>query len=103
MIDQENKPILFTGPVNVDGPVADPLLNIVTETHPILYRNVEVYQWVEKSENIEERRGNQVRRGTKYNYKSQWCSSFTDSKNFRDQNYNHNKRPDISSEVLRGG
>ena len=49
-MDGGDEPIFFTGPIKVDGQVTDALFNIVTETHPVLYRDVQVYQWVETSQ-----------------------------------------------------
>ena len=65
-----------------------------------MYRDVEVYCWTEQVENIEERRGNQVRRGQKYHYTSKWVSDFVESRNFKDRNYDVNVRPDIRAECF---
>ena len=65
-----------------------------------MYRDVEVYCWTETVENVEERRGNQVRRGQKYNYASKWVTDFVESRNFKDRNYDVNVRPDILKECF---
>ena len=53
----------------------------------MLSRKVEVYCWREELSHFEERRGNQVRKGTKCDYKPHWCnvSSMPDSSKFRDR------------------
>lgn len=84
---QSNEPIFFRGPCHVDGPVSDPFFNLVTKEHPILYRDVEVYCWVERVETVEERRGDQVRRGKKYHYTATWTKDFVDSTCFKDKKY----------------
>ena len=87
----------------MDGPVSDSKFGVVTREHPLLYRDVEVYCWTERVEEVEERRGDQVRRGKKYHYTTQWVSQFVDSSRFKDQKYNQNVRPDVSNEVIAGG
>ena len=76
--------VFFTGPCSVDGPVSDAKFGVVTKEHPVLYRDVETYCWTERIENTEERRGDQVRRGKKYHYKTAWVSQFVDSNSFKD-------------------
>ena len=67
---------------------------------PFLERVVETYCWVESSETVEERRGDMVRRGTKYNYKSQWCTSYVSSSGFKDPKYRVNEPPNVSNETF---
>ena len=66
----------------------------------MLIRRVEVFQWVEHIEHIEERKGDMVRRGKKYSYNAQWCSNYADSSNFKDKKYDLNKMPNLHSETF---
>lgn len=75
-LECDGRPVLFDGPCQVDGPVSDAKFGLHTTCHPIMYREVEVFQWTQTSQNIEERRGDQVRRSVKYSYKAQWSSTF---------------------------
>ena len=86
-IETGGKPVFFSGPCTVDGPVADAKFGLVTQSHPIMWRKVEVFQWRETATQVEERRGDQVRRGTKYSYKAEWSSSFVSSHGFKDPKY----------------
>lgn len=86
-IETGGKPVFFSGPCTVDGPVADAKFGLVTQGHPIMWRKVEVFQWRETASQVEERRGDQVRRGTKYSYKAEWSSSFVSSDGFKDPKY----------------
>lgn len=98
-----SQPVFFSGPCHVDGPVGDSKFGVMTMDHPLLYRDVEVYCWTEKSEDVETRHGSQVRRGKKYHYKTEWVTNYVDSKYFKDQKYNQNVHPDVSSECFQGG
>ena len=64
-------------------------------------REVEVFQWDESCETIEQRRGNQVKRGKKYSYKAVWSKSFRDSNGYADPNYRVNIRPSVSNETFK--
>ena len=67
-----------------------------TSNEAWLRRKVEVYCWTEQKTSFEERRGDQVRRGTKCDYTPTWCESVPNSKDFRDKS-KVNQRSNISS------
>ena len=73
------------GQLQVDGPPADPKFQMPTRNEVFLKRKVEVYCWKEQLTSIEERHGNQVRRGTKCDYTPHWSESVPDSSRFRDK------------------
>jgi hypothetical protein len=73
------------GQLQVDGPPADPIFQMPTKNEAFLRRKVEVYCWKEQLSSIEERHGNQVRRGTKCDYTPHWSESVPDSSRFRDK------------------
>jgi len=77
-------PIFYHGKCFVDGPVGDPMFGIQTRCHPVLYRDVEVFCWVETSQNTEKRLGDQVKRSKVYTYTAKWVSDYVDSRSFRD-------------------
>ena len=83
----EEQPVFLNGTLVVDGPPSDPQFNVTTRNEACIYRKVQVYCWVEHLTNFEERRGDQVRRGTKCDYKPTWCdaSNVPDSRRFRDK------------------
>ena len=102
-IETGGKPVFFSGPCTVDGPVADAKFGVVTQSHPIMWRKVEVFQWRETATQVEERRGDQARRGTKYSYKAEWSSQFVSSSGFKDPKYRQNIAPDVHDETIHGG
>ena len=67
-----------------------------------MLRDVEVYCWTERVENIQEKSGNRVRQSKEYHYTTKWlpAKSYVDSRNFKDQKYNLNVAPDIQEERL---
>ena len=83
----QGQPIFFTGPCYVDGPVSDPKFGIMTAGHPVLYRDVEVFQKEETRETIKERRGDQVRNSEKFSYKATWGKIYCDSRSYNIKYY----------------
>ena len=72
------------------------MFNILTMNSVALRRQVEVFQWSERMEEIRTRQGNQVRVGKKYNYTAEWSRNFRDSSNYADPKYkNTNIRPSV--------
>jgi hypothetical protein len=74
----------LSGPVQVDQSLRDPRFGI--EQRAIrLERQVEMYQWRERSETKEEKKvGGAVERTTTYTYSKEWSSSLNDSSRFHD-------------------
>jgi hypothetical protein len=68
---------------------------------PLLKRRVDVYCWTEEIIQVEERKGDMVRRGSKAKYTPKWVeqSQFQDSSSFKDKN-KVNIRPTVSSQTF---
>jgi len=61
-----------SGPLKIVDKVKDARFKVSAPGHPILCRNVEVFQWEEKQVKFEETRGNMKRTGTRFEYHCHW-------------------------------
>ena len=60
--------LFVTGTIKVEDSPADPDFGFVANGHTILYRKVEVLVWEEQINQIEERNGSFVKKGTAASY-----------------------------------
>lgn len=80
----DGKLVHITGPVKPNGPVTDPQFGISADGALALSRDVEMYQWVEKSESSTEKNlGGSEETRTTYTYSKQWSPRRIDSSDFR--------------------
>jgi hypothetical protein len=91
----DGKLVHITGPVKPNGSVEDPQFGIRAEGALALAREVEMYQWVEKSESKTEKNvGGSEETTTTYSYSKEWNSKRIDSSDFKVQNGHEN--PDFA-------
>ena len=80
----DGKLIHITGPVKPNGEVVDPQFDIRADGALAIAREVEMYQWVEKSESKTEKNvGGSEETTTTYTYSKQWSSRRIDSSDFK--------------------
>jgi hypothetical protein len=80
----EGKLVHIEGPVKAEGTVADQQFGIEAAGALAIRRNVEMYQWVEKSESKTEKNlGGSETTTTTYSYAKEWRTSAVDSSDFR--------------------
>jgi hypothetical protein len=85
-----NKAVLIQGKVQPNGTVQDPIFGIKSPVL-ILRRNVEMYQWKEKtSTHTEEKVGGSTETTTTYDYIKEWSSSEISSSSFKYPQGHHN-------------
>ncbi|MGV3551560.1 TMEM43 family protein [Rhizobium sp.] len=91
----EGKLVHITGPVKPNGEVVDPQFDIRADGALAVRRNVEMYQWVEKSESKTEKNvGGSEDTTTTYSYSKEWSSRRVDSSDFKVQSGHEN--PDFA-------
>jgi hypothetical protein len=80
----EGKEIHITGPVKAVGTITDDQFDIKADGALAISREVEMYQWVEKSESTTEKNlGGSETTKTTYSYAKEWRSSPVDSSDFK--------------------
>jgi hypothetical protein len=80
----DGKLVHITGPVKPNGDVVDPQFDIRADGALAIAREVEMYQWVEKSESKTEKNvGGSEETTTTYTYSKQWSSRRVDSSDFK--------------------
>lgn len=80
----EGKLVHISGPVKPNGEVSDPEFGIAADGALALARDVEMYQWVEKSESKTEKNvGGSEETTTTYSYSKEWNSRRIDSSDFK--------------------
>ncbi|MBL0370473.1 TMEM43 family protein [Rhizobium sp. KVB221] len=80
----DGKLIHITGPVKAEGTVSDDQFAVEADGALAIVRNVEMYQWVEKSESKTEKNlGGSEETTTTYSYSKEWRSSPVDSADFK--------------------
>jgi hypothetical protein len=80
----EGKEVHITGPVKAQGTIADEQFGIQADGALAISRDVEMYQWVEKSESKTEKNlGGSEETTTTYSYSKEWRSRAVDSSDFK--------------------
>lgn len=80
----DGKLVHVTGPVKPNGEVVDPQFGIRAHGALAIVREVEMYQWVEKSESKTEKNvGGSEETRTTYTYSKQWSARRVDSSDFK--------------------
>lgn len=80
----DGKLVHITGAVKPNGEVVDPQFDIRADGALAISREVEMYQWVEKSESKTEKNvGGSEETTTTYSYSKEWRSSRIDSSDFK--------------------
>lgn len=91
----DGKLVHITGAVKPNGNVSDPQFGINAEGALAIAREVEMYQWVEKSESKTEKNvGGSEETTTTYSYSKEWSSRRVDSSDFKVQSGHEN--PDFA-------
>ncbi len=98
----EGKLIHITGTVAPEGVPSDPDFAISADGAVALKRDVEMYQWVEKSESRSETKlGGGEETVTTYTYSREWKSGRTDSSDFRQPDGHENPELVVDSQSFR--
>lgn len=98
----EGKLIHITGKVTPQGVPSDPDFAISADGAVALTRDVEMYQWVEKSESRSETKlGGGEETVTTYTYSREWKSGRTDSSDFRQPDGHENPELVVDSQSFR--
>ena len=98
----EGKLIHITGKVAPEGVPSDPDFAIFADGAVALTRDVEMYQWVEKSESRSETKlGGGEETVTTYTYSREWKSGRTDSSDFRQPDGHENPELVVDSQSFR--
>lgn len=98
----EGKLIHITGKVTPQGVPSDPDFTISADGAVALTRDVEMYQWVEKSESRSETKlGGGEETVTTYTYSREWKSGRTDSSDFRQPDGHENPELVVDSQSFR--
>lgn len=98
----EGKLVHITGKVTPQGVPSDPDFAISADGAVALTRDVEMYQWVEKSESRSETKlGGGEETVTTYTYSREWKSGRTDSSDFRQPDGHENPELVIDSQSFR--
>lgn len=80
----DGKLVHITGPVKANGELSDPQFDIRADGALAIVRDVEMYQWVEKSESKTEKNvGGSEETTTTYSYSKEWSSRRVDSSDFK--------------------
>jgi len=80
----DGKLVHITGPVTPNGELSDPQFDIRADGALAIVREVEMYQWVEKSESKTEKEvGGSEETTTTYTYSKEWSSRRVDSSDFK--------------------
>lgn len=80
----DGKLVHISGPVTPNGVISDPDFGIRADGALAIARDVEMYQWVEKSESKTEKNvGGSEETTTSYSYVKEWRSRRVDSSNFK--------------------
>jgi len=91
----DGKLVHITGAVRPNGEVVDPQFDIRADGALAIAREVEMYQWVEKSESKTEKNvGGSEETTTTYSYSKEWSTRRIDSSDFKVQNGHEN--PDFA-------
>lgn len=98
----EGKLVHITGKVTPQGVPSDPDFVISADGAVALTRDVEMYQWVEKSESRSETKlGGGEETVTTYTYSREWKSGRTDSSDFRQPDGHENPELVVDSQSFR--
>lgn len=98
----EGKLVHITGKVTPQGVPSDPDFAISADGAVALTRDVEMYQWVEKSESRSETKlGGGEETVTTYTYSREWKSGRTDSSDFRQPDGHENPELVVDSQSFR--
>lgn len=80
----DGKLVHIAGPVKPNGTPADPNFDVSADGALAVDRQVEMYQWVEKSDSKTEKNlGGSETTTTTYSYSKEWKSSYVDSSDFK--------------------
>ena len=80
----DGKLVHISGPVKAVGTPSDPNFGITAEGALAISRQVEMYQWVQKSESKTEKNlGGSETTTTTYSYSKEWKSRYVDSSDFK--------------------
>jgi hypothetical protein len=80
----DGKLVHISGPVTAIGTASDPNFGVAADGALAVNREVEMYQWVEKSEDKTEKNlGGSETTTTTYSYSKQWKSRYVDSSDFK--------------------
>ena len=102
MPTNEGKLVHITGKVTPQGVPSDPDFAISADGAVALTRDVEMYQWVEKSESRSETKlGGGEETVTTYTYSREWKSGRTDSSDFRQPDGHENPELVVDSQSFR--
>lgn len=86
----EGKLVHIEGPVKVAGTATDTTFGISADGALAVIRQVEMYQWVEKSESKSEKNlGGSETTTTTYSYSKEWRSGAVDSSDFRQSGHDN--------------
>lgn len=97
----EGKLVHISGPVKPSGTPQDGVFGISAANALQVSREIEMYQWVEKSESKSETKlGGSEETVTTYRYSKEWRSDVVDSSDFKQQDGHQNPDRLIDSEVF---
>lgn len=100
----DGKLVHISGPVKPNGDVSDPQFGIRADGALAVSRDVEMYQWVEKSESKTEKNvGGSEETTTTYSYSKEWNSRRIDSSNFKVPGGHENPDFAVSSNTMTVG
>lgn len=89
----EGKPVHLSARVNSQAGARDDVFGIRTDG-AVLYRHVEMFQWVE----YEETSGRGRKKKTNYYYEQEWDSEYHDSSQFEEPQGHENPKPALTSD-----
>ena len=86
--------MFYKGELRVERPPVDEEFGVMASTYAMLRRRVEVYCYKEEVSKRIEREGDKSRTVTDYKYSSVWLDAKDEisSEDFKDKNYNLNKK-----------
>lgn len=94
----DGKLVHISGPVKPNGDISDPQFGIRADGALAIDREVEMYQWVEKSESRTEKNvGGSEETVTTYSYSREWSRRRINSENFKVRNGHENPDFAVSS------
>jgi Transmembrane protein 43 len=86
----DGKLVHVSGPISVQSDVSDPDFGVAAPGAVGVVRQVEMYQWVEKSESKSEKNvGGSETTTTTYSYEKEWKASPVDSSDFKQQGHDN--------------
>ncbi len=86
--EKDGKLVFFSGMIDVQDIIADPKFNVIATNSMSLIRDVEMFQWTERSQVYTRTyRGKTEKLYTTYEYEKKWSSSYHDTNLFNDKGY----------------